>query len=569
MIRMAVLYVVGAWLTMQVAEVVIALAHLPESIGPTILAVLAIGFPIALVFSWFYEVTPEGITLEKDVAPGESITHITGRRIDFIVIAMLCAGLVVFAFDKWWPEGPIEQSIAVLAFENLSGDPEQEYFSDGISEELLNLLAKIPELKVISRTSAFSYKGKDVRLTDVARELNVAHILEGSVRKIGNQVRITAQLIETQSDTHVWSQTYERTLDDIFAIQDEIAAKVVGKLKITLLGSPPIVKESQPEAYALILKARHLGRQGSPKDWQEAIALIEQALLIDPSYAVAWDALASIYVNQADNSLRPTDEGYAQARKAANQALALDPLYARAHARLGWIAVHHQGDLAAAAKHYERALALEPTSTSIIFSAASLAESLGRLEMTIALEEYALARDPLDPVANNNQGDSYLSAGRFDDAIASFRTALALSPSYVGAKYRVGVALLLKGEPESAMISMEQEGFEAWRLIGLAMAHHALDQASASDAALSELIQKYEQDAAYNIAYVFAFRAEADRAFEWLRKAVIYNDPGLAEIANEPLFANIKSDPRWATFLESVGKAPEQLAAIEFNVSLP
>jgi TolB-like protein/Tfp pilus assembly protein PilF len=566
---MALLYAVAAWLMMQVAEVIIALANLPEWVGPTILAVLAIGFPIALIFSWIYEITPEGIALEKDVTPSESITRVTGRRIDFIVIAMLCAGLVLFAVDKWWPAGPIEQSIAVLAFENMSGDPEQEYFSDGISEELLNLLARIPELKVISRTSAFSYKGKDMRLTDVARELNVAHILEGSIRKTGNQIRITAQLIETQSDTHVWSRTYDRTLDDIFATQDEIAAKVVDELKITLLGDLPIVEETDPEAYALVLEARYLSRQGSPEDWQDAIALIEQALLIDPSYAAAWDALASIYVNQADNSVRPPDEGYALARKAANQALALDPSYARAHARLGWIATHHQGDLAGAARHYEQALALEPTNTGIIFSAASLAESLGRLGMTIALEDYALARDPLDPVAHNNQGDSYLSVGRFDDAIASFHTALALSPSYVGAKYRVGVAFLLKGEPESAMTSMEQEGFEAWQLIGLAMAHHALDQTSASDSALSKLIQKYEQDAAYNIAYVFAFRAEADRAFEWLRKAVNYNDPGLAEIANEPLFANIKSDPRWATFLESVGKAPEQLAAIEFNVTLP
>jgi TolB-like protein/Tfp pilus assembly protein PilF len=566
---MALLYAVAAWLMMQVAEVIIALANLPEWVGPTILAVLAIGFPIALIFSWIYEITPEGIALEKDVTPSESITHVTGRRIDFIVIAMLCAGLVLFAVDKWWPAGPIEQSIAVLAFENMSGDPEQEYFSDGISEELLNLLARIPELKVISRTSAFSYKGKDMRLTDVARELNVAHILEGSIRKTGNQIRITAQLIETQSDTHVWSRTYDRTLDDIFATQDEIAAKVVDELKITLLGDLPIVEETDPEAYALVLEARYLSRQGSPEDWQDAIALIEQALLIDPSYAAAWDALASIYVNQADNSVRPPDEGYALARKAANQALALDPSYAQAHARLGWIATHHQGDLAGAARHYEQALALEPTNTGIIFSAASLAESLGRLGMTIALEDYALARDPLDPVAHNNQGDSYLSVGRFDDAIASFHTALALSPSYVGAKYRVGVAFLLKGEPESAMTSMEQEGFEAWQLIGLAMAHHALDQTSASDSALSKLIQKYEQDAAYNIAYVFAFRAEADRAFEWLRKAVNYNDPGLAEIANEPLFANIKSDPRWATFLESVGKAPEQLAAIEFNVTLP
>jgi len=573
--RMALLYGVAAWLVMQVAEVLIALAPLPGWTGQAVLGVLAIGFPIALIFAWVYEITPEGVKLEKDVDRSASITHITGRRMDFIVIAILAAAVIVFAYDKWWLNSgkdvflPPHNSIAVLAFADMSPNAGQEYFSDGISEELLGLLAKIPELRVISRTSAFSYKGKDVRLTEVARELNVAHILEGSIRKTGNQVRITAQLIETQSDTHLWSETYDRTLDDIFAIQDEIAAEVVDQLKITLLGTTPIVDETDPEAYAIILQARYLSRQGSPSDWERAIAMIEQALAIDPGYAAAWDSLASIYVNQTDNSLRPVDEGYALARKATNQALALDPLYARAHARLGWIATHYQRDLAAAAQHYERALALEPTNTSIIFSAASLAESLGRLELTIALEEYALARDPLDAVANNNQGDSYLSAGRLDEAIASFRTALTLSPAYIGAQYRIGVALLLKGEPVSALTSIQQEEFKAWRLLGLAMAHHALGQTAASDSAVAELIQKYEQDAAYNIAYVFAFRGETDRAFEWLDKAVSYNDPGLAEITNEPLFANIKFDPRWLAFLESIGKSPEQLAAIDFVVSLP
>ncbi len=189
----------------QVAEVLIDLAKLPDWIGTTTLALLAVGFPIALIFSWFYEITPEGISLEKDVDRAESITHVTGRRLDFIVISLLCAAVILFAYDKWWMSGPPEQSIAVLPFENMSGDPEQEYFSDGISEELLNLLAQIPELRVISRSSAFSFKGKDIAIPTVAKQLNVAHVLEGSVRKVGNRVRITAQLIEASSDSHLWS----------------------------------------------------------------------------------------------------------------------------------------------------------------------------------------------------------------------------------------------------------------------------------------------------------------------------------------------------------------------------
>jgi len=573
-LRMALLYGVTAWLIMQVADVVIGLATLPEWSGQAVLGVLAVGFPIALSFAWIYEITPEGVKLEKEVDRSESITHITGRRMDFVVIAVLAAAVIVFAYDKWWlgpNDGfrPPPNSIAVLAFANMSPDADQEFFSDGISEELLSLLAKVPELQVISRTSAFSFKDKDVKLTDVARELNVAHILEGSIRWAGDRLRITAQLIDTQSDSHLWSETYDRTLDDIFVIQDEIAAAVVDKLKVTLLGAAPMVDETDPQAYALYLQARFLSRQGTPENWERAIAMFEQVLAIDPGYAPAWDGMAHVYTRQADNSLRPVEEGYALSAQATTQALALDPSYAPAHARLGWIAMHNQGDLAAAARHYQRALELDPTNTGIIFSAASLAESLGRLEQVIALEQYALIRDPLDPVAHNNHGDSYLSAGCFDEAIAAFRTALTLSPGYIGAQYRIGVALLLKGEPEAALDAMQQEPFKAWRLIGLAMAHHALGQQTDSDAALAELIEHYEQDAAYNIAYVIAFRGETDRAFEWLDKAVVYNDPGLAEIVNEPLFANVRPDPRWLAFLVSIGKAPDKLARIEFEVWPP
>jgi TolB-like protein len=572
-LRMALLYAVTAWLLMQIADVVIGLAALPEWLGQGLLGILAVGFPIALIFAWVYEITPEGIKLETEVDRSASITDLTGRRMDFIVIAVLAAAVIVFAYDKWWlgPGAfrPPPNSIAVLAFANTSPDPDQEYFSDGISEELLGLLAQMPELQVTSRTSAFYYKDKDVTLRDVARQLNVAHILEGSIRRAGDRIRITAQLIDTHTDTHLWSETYDRTLEDIFAIQDDIAAVVADKLKVTLLGAAPTVKETDPAAYALYLQARHLSRQGTREGWEQAIGLFEQVLALDPDYAPAWAGLSHVYTRQSDNSLRPVEEGYAMARGAVMQAIMLDPAYAPAHARLGWIASHHDGDLAAAARHYERALELAPTDTGIMFSAASLAETLGRLDQAIALEEYAVVRDPLDPVARNNQGDSYLSAGRLDEAIGAFRTALSLSPGYVGAQYRIGVALLLRGEAEAALTAIREEGFRAWRLLGLAMACHTLGRTAESDDALAELIESFEQDAAYNIAYVFAFRGEADAAFEWLDKAVHYNDPGLAEIANEPLFGNIRSDPRWLPFLQRVGKSPDQLASIEFNVPLP
>ncbi len=568
-LRMVVLYVIAAWLIIQVAEVLIDLVKLPDWVGTTTLGLLAVGFPIALIFSWFYEVTPAGISLEKGVAPEESITHVTGRRLDFIVISLLCAAVILFTYDKWWIGGPPQQSIAVLPFVNLSDDASNEYFSDGISEELLNLLTKIPELRVISRSSAFSYKGKDIDLPTVAEQLNVAHVLEGSVRKAGNQVRITAQLVEARTDTHLWSETYERTLDDIFATQDEIAARVVEQLKVTLLGDAPTVQATDPEAYSLVLQARYLGQQVTPEADEKSVALFEQALVIDPDYAAAWAGLATGYANQAGQGLRSFDEGYALAREAASQALVLDPAYASAHGGLARIAMAYDHDLVAAARHYERALALEPANTVIISSASTLAASLGRLDQAIALAEYTVARDPVSPGGHANLGLFYRDAGRLDEAIASFRTTLTLSPGYIGAQHFIGEALLLKGEPESALAAMQKEAFEGWRLIGLVMAHHALGQAATSDAVLEELIEKYEQEWAYNIAYVLAFRGEADRAFEWLNKAVAYNDPGLAEITIEPLFANIHFDPRWLPFLESIDKSPEQLAAIEFKVTLP
>jgi len=462
-----------------------------------------------------------------------------------------------------------DKSIAVLPFVNMSSDVEQEYFSDGISEELLNLLAKIPQLRVISRSSAFSYKGKDIKLAQVADELNVAHILEGSVRKAGNKVRITAQLIEARSDTHLWSETYDRELDDIFTIQDEIAATVVAQLKITLLGATPHVQEADPEAYTLYLQARHLGRLGTDEGWEQSNDLYQQVLAIDPDYVASWDGLANNYTNQADFSLLPFDEGYAKAREAAEQALAIDPDYAPAHAGLGGIAMIYDNDLAQAARHYERALQLDPANIDIIRNAAMLLLSLGRLDESIALNEYVTARDPVNPNSYYNLGYSYRSAGRWDDAIAASQTTLRLSPGRIGAHSVIGTALLFKGKPGAALAAMQQESHEGFRLLCLVMANYALGDQVASDAVLKELIDKYEQDAAYNIAYVLAFRNEADRAFEWLDKTVEYGDPGLSEIASEPAFGNIQSDPRWLPFLESIGKSPAQLGAIEFKVTLP
>ena len=233
-LRMAVLYVLAAWVVMQVAGVLMDLGALPAAIGPWVLAVLVIGFPVVLIFSWLFEITPEGLALEKDVPEGTSITHITGRRMDFIVIALLSAAVLLFAYDKWWIGPPAEQSVAVLPFVAMSSGEDDGYFADGLTEEILNSLTQLPQLQVTARTSSFFFKGKDIPVPEVASLLNVAHVVEGSVRRDGERLRITSQLIRAADGIHLWSQTYDRKSEDIFAIQQDIAEKVAGALNVVL-----------------------------------------------------------------------------------------------------------------------------------------------------------------------------------------------------------------------------------------------------------------------------------------------------------------------------------------------
>jgi TolB-like protein/Flp pilus assembly protein TadD len=589
-LRIAGLYLVGAWLIVQVAGTVLPMFDAPAWLPRTIVIVLAISFVPALVFAWAFELTPEGLKREKDVDRSTSGAPHTGKVLDRVIMVALALALGVFAFDRFvlsphreakqqsaarqagrseaLVESYGEKSIAVLPFVDMSPNKDQQYFSDGIAEELLNLLAKVPQLRVISRSSAFSFKGKNVEVQEIARRLDVAHILEGSVRKAGNQLRITAQLIDARSDTHLWSETYDRPLDNIFAVQDEIAAAVVAQLKVKLLGAAPQMQVADPQAYALYLQARQLGRQRTPEGFEQSIALYQQALAIDDNYAPAWAGLAESYRRQTSNGRRPIDESVRLARDAAGKALSIDPGFASAHAELGRIAMAFEGDPASAARHLEHALALEPANTDIIASAAVLSASLGRLDTAIALDEYVVTRDPVNPVGHANLGVFYLNAGRYDEAIASSRSAVRLSPGRASAQFQIAMALLMKGDPEGALAAMREEP-EGWRVIGMPMVLHALGRKAESDAALAQLIRMQESNSAFNIAYVLSFRGEADRAFAWLDKAVAYHDPGLSEIAYTEQFANIRGDPRWAPFLRKIGKAPEQLAAIKFDVRLP
>jgi len=591
--KVGIAYLVVAWLVMQFADVVLNNITAPGWVFQALMLILAIGFPFAVIIAWAFEMTPEGIKLESEVDRSDSITPQTGRKLNFMIISVLVLALGYFTFDKFVltpgrdaalveattqaiSEQAVteealaqsDQSIAVLPFINMSDDSNNEYFSDGLSEELLNLLAKVPELHVTSRSSAFAFKGEKIDIPVVAKKLNVAHILEGSVRKSGDQVRITAQLIEAKADKHLWSETYDRSLDNIFAIQDEIAAVVVAKLKVSLLGDVPVVHETDPQAYASYLQARHLRRQRTTESLGQAESLLEQALSVEPDYAAAWDELSVVYLYGGSLGLRPFPEAYALARDAIDNALAADPDYAPALASLSFVSKVYDNDLVAAARYLERALQLEPTNIAIIGTAALLYSSLGRFDEATAFNEFTVSRDPVSAVGHSNLGLNYISAGRWDDAIASFNTALRLNPGYSGTMYKIGIAQLSKGEPRAALESMQKEE-SVWGIIGLSIIYHALGQDSDSDAALATLIDEYGQGWAYNIAYVQAYRGDVDLAFEWLGKAVEFKDGGLSEILSEKMFSNLYDDPRWLPFLQQINYAPEQLAEIQFNVRLP
>ncbi len=408
-LRMAVLYVVAAWLIMQVAEVLKDLANLPDWIGPVILALLAIGFPIALILSWFYELTPEGISLDDDVERVEAVTQVAGRRVDFIIIAMLAAAVILFAWDKWWPSGPIDQSIAVLAFENMSDDPEQEYFSDGISEELLNVLAKFPELSVTSRSSAFSFKGKDVAIPEIAERLNVAYVLEGSVRKAGERVRITAQLIDAGSDSHVWSETYDRRLDDIFAVQDEIATAIAGMLKLKLVAPDDEqalgARSANVTAYDLYLQSLELLRE---REAEEAAELLQRAVYLDDSFAPAHAQLAIALMLEHGSSVETASQHIEQAE-------ALKPGLAETHAARALQGIFTE-DPEAVVVHARKALELNPSSIDAMNWLYTGLTRLGQYKEAYAVVDQMMRKDPLSVLSLNKYRLMLDVTGRLDEA---------------------------------------------------------------------------------------------------------------------------------------------------------
>ena len=585
--RVAIAYLAVAWLLTEVASTVFPLFDVPEWGVRFIVILFALGFLPALVFSWAYELTPEGLKREKDVVRDESITHLTARRLDVITISLVVMALLVVVGDRLYP-GPTESglvensqpapmqqvethtassdypsgSIAVLPFVNMSEDPSNEFFADGISEELLNLLATIPELRVTARTSSFSFKGKDATIAEIAHQLGVAHILEGSVRKDGQRVRVTAQLIETGAETRLWSATYDRTLDNIFAIQDEIASQVVGSLKVTLLGNPlPRVRETDPEAYVLYLQCNNF-RAGTLEELRRGEQYCRQSLEIDPNYAPTWEALGNMYTNLAVNGGIDYEEGTAQAKLCKQRALELDPGLASAHAGLGWTAMIYDRDLPTAAKHYRAALEIAPGNYKVVGGAAVFAETMGRFEQAIELSERALAINPLGRVVYGNVAIVHCYVGQFERANERFEKYAELG-GHEGNPWRAR-CWLQQGEPDKALAEAKRIESVTRRMWVMALAYYDLGRMEESDQVLNALIKGHANEAAAFIAENYAWRGDIDPAFEWLDRAIVEKQYMWGSLVFDPAFSKLHSDPRWQDIRARDGRSEEQLQKIDF-----
>jgi tetratricopeptide (TPR) repeat protein len=435
---------------------------------------------------------------------------------------------------------------------------------------LLNVLAKIRGLRVAARSSAFTFKGKGATVEEVGRALNVATVLEGSVRKAGNRMRISVQLVKVADGYHLWSETYDRTLDDIFAVQDDIAQSVVMELRTTLFGQFEAKAEqhasvqvaaavkgrtADPEAHRLFLQGRHFIDRRTALDSARGIGYLKQALEIDPEFALAWAQLARAYVMEAYVGWVPAVEGATRGREAVVRALALEPDLAEGHALMGWILMHYDWDWHAAEASSQRALELAPGTADALISAGAMALTLGRLDDAIALYRQVVAQDPLRASAYQTLGVALGASDRLAEAEAAYRKVLELAPQREVARAVLSLNLLAQDRSDEALAEVSREPNEAYRLWALAIIEHAAGRHTESDTALQELIAKYQTEGAYQVAGAYAARSEADLAFAWLERAYVQRDGGLADTKTDAHLRSLYAHARWDAFLRKMNLA--------------
>jgi adenylate cyclase len=484
-----------------------------------------------------------------------------------VVAAVSVVALVVgaLAFHLWSSKhGDVQspavatisdKSIAVLPFADLSEKKDQEYFADGLAEEILNLLTEIPTLSVIGRTSSFQFKGTNVDLRAIGEKLGAAYVLEGSVRKSSDHVRVTAQLISTRDGIHRWSNTYDRPLGDVLKLQDQLAAGVARAMEITIGGDglQSHTTTQSAEAYDLYLRGLHSMERYDREGFEAAANYFQQALDVDPAFAAAAAQLGRNVLFLAEFGFAPPRQTYERARRTLETAIRLDPSSGLAHGWLGWVHMAYDWDWQAADTEMQQALRLSPREPVVLLCVSRLAHALGHLDDAIRLLSSVLSRDPLYAAGSNNLSEVYARAGRLVEAEAAERRVLEISPTYASGPYNLAVVLLTLGRSEEALqvvTAFQQPGDD--RMIGLTIGYHAVGRKAESDAQLAALIREHADDGAFEIAQARAYRGEVEEAFKWLDRAYAQKDVGLYLVRGDILLRNIASDPRYKAFLRKM-----------------
>jgi adenylate cyclase len=568
--KVAVAYAIVGWLLVQVATQVFPFLEIPNWVVRLVIVLVAIGFPIALVIAWAFEMTPEGIkrTEIADALP----TAPAKKKHAWIYIVVIAAAVSIGLFFIGRCTGQNTQtprqseattkSIAVLPFVNMSADKNDEYLSDGVSEELITALSKINGLQVKARTSSFAFKGKNEDIQKIGELLHVSHLLEGSVAKAGNKLRITAQLIQASDGNHEWSDTYDREMQDIFAVRSEVAQQVAATLKVRLLGEEKKQLDKKPtenlEAYNLYRQGRFYADKLSEEGMRKALPFFQQAIEKDPRFALAYAGMADNYVIAAD-AIIPPREAFSKAKEAALKAIELDDSLAEAHASLGLVHYHYDWDWPAAEQELKRAISLNPQSAQSYTLYTHYLAGMGRYDEAKKYGAHALELDPLSVSAHWFLGWGAIYAGRSDEAIGFFSKAIELDPTNPWTRWFLGRAYLLSGNSSRAIEEMETGlRFGPDDPLGLGFTGYVYAVTGRRADALKILqrldeLQKRRFISTISRVYVYAGLGDKDKAFEWLEKAYQGRSDSLAWFRFDPESKSLRSDPRFAALMLKIG----------------
>ncbi|MEO6801183.1 MAG: hypothetical protein ABI178_14690, partial [Rhodanobacter sp.] len=575
-LRAGTLYMAAAWALSQGLAQLLPVFNAPNWITQWFVVACVIGFPFWGVFAWFYEFTPTGLKLESEIAPGDSIQEHTGKRADRWIIAVLLVAVVLLVTNQFVLHHDADsqanvadakalaaalakvpkQSVAVLPLGNESGDPKQQYFSDGLSEELISELTQVNGLKVIGKYSSFKFRNSKDSPAQIGAALEVANLIQGSVFQQGNQIRVTVSMIRAVDGTNVWSHSYDEELKDVFAIQSKIGQAVAEALKIKLLGKVVVASDKPPsgnvEVYQLMLQGRVLARSGTEDGTRQAITLFRQALKLDPDYAFAWGLLCNALINQGQGFLtgNARRQAYAQARAAAAKEQTLAPDAAFTHTDRGYLMAVVDNDQLGALDQFKRAHALAPNdATAMNFLAGGLA-AVGQMQPAVELFRKAIATDPLRPGFYASLASVLLGQHQLDAAEKAIRKTLVLQPGFPVAYTLLTTVDILRGDAAAAQRDAKEESDPVYGPWIQAMAQQIGPDRKQADAALRDYMDKNHKDQPYLIADLYALRKQPDQMFDWLQRAWTQSDPSI-NLLTDPFVLAYQHDPRFAALLDA------------------